>query len=168
MGSKINFQKAWFAANYIFQPLEDSGRRVAEVIGGRVAYNINEVDELYRWKNTCAVRLSYVLNESGLKVPAIPTKTVSGSNGSQYFFRVRDLKDFLIANLGNPEVISGDVRNPTQLKGRKGIVLFDISGWSDASGHASLFDGASCYDACYFAHPQATYQTNSIFFWELE
>ena len=74
MSNKIDFQKAWFAANYIYQPLNDSGKRVAEVIGGRVAFNINEVDEHYRWKNTCAVRLSYILNESGLKVPAIPKK----------------------------------------------------------------------------------------------
>lgn len=168
MSNKIDFQKAWFAANYIYQPLNDSGKRVAEVIGGRVAFNINEVDEHYRWKNTCAVRLSYILNESGLKVPAIPGKTVSGSDGSQYFYRVRDLNEFLILSLGKPEVVSGDVRSPAGLKGRKGIVLFDISGWTDASGHASLFDGNGCYDACYFYHPQGAYQTNNIFFWEFE
>ncbi|HZJ97105.1 MAG TPA: type VI secretion system amidase effector protein Tae4 [Oligella sp.] len=128
---------------------------------------MNEVDEHYRWKNTCAVRLSYILNESGLKVPAIPGKTVSGSDGSQYFFRVRDLNEFLILSLGKPEVVSGDVRSPAGLKGRKGIVLFDISGWTDASGHASLFDGNGCYDACYFYHPQGAYQTNNIFFGSL-
>ena len=50
MSHKIDFQKAWFAANYIYQPLNDSGMRVTEVVGGRVVFNINEVDEHYRWK----------------------------------------------------------------------------------------------------------------------
>ncbi|SUA54043.1 Uncharacterised protein [Oligella ureolytica] len=29
MSNEIDFQKAWFAANYIYQPLNDSGKRVA-------------------------------------------------------------------------------------------------------------------------------------------
>lgn len=110
------------------------------------------------------MRLSYILNESGLKVPAIPKKTVSGADGSQYFYRVRDLNVFLISRIGKPEVVSGDVRSPAGLKGRQGIILFDIAGWTDASGHASLFDGTSCYDACDFYHSQGAYQTNTIFF----
>ena len=69
------------------------------------------------------MRLSYILNESGLKVPAIPKKTVSGSDGSQYFYRVRVLNAFLISRIGKPEVVSGDVRSPAQRSSELGLLL---------------------------------------------
>ena len=66
---------------------------------------------------------------------------------------------------GEPKII----KYPTVI-GRKGIILFQISGWSDAMGHATLFNGNTCYDHCYFKEnePEADYITDRANFWELK
>lgn len=48
-----------------------------------------------------------------------------------------------------------------------GVILFEVSGWQDASGHASLWDGSGCYDHCYFNQDGANYRTNRASFWSL-
>ena len=30
------------------------------------------------------------------------------------------------------------------LQGRKGIIIYEVSGWADATGHADLWDGSKC------------------------
>ncbi|MBI6717193.1 T6SS effector amidase Tae4 family protein, partial [Pseudomonas syringae] len=50
---------------------------------------------------------------------------------------------------------------------KKGIILFEISGWTDAKGHATLFDGNLCYDHCYFNEPDVNYRTDTANFWSL-
>lgn len=47
------------------------------------------------------------------------------------------------------------------------VIIFGVSGWGDASGHASLFNGSSCYDKCYFNSPGAKYQTRDAVLWVL-
>jgi hypothetical protein len=51
--------------------------------------------------------------------------------------------------------------------GKKGLILFEVSGWDDARGHATLFNGSVCYDHCYFNEPNATYRTERANFWSL-
>ncbi|MFH7346985.1 T6SS effector amidase Tae4 family protein, partial [Pseudomonas syringae group genomosp. 7] len=58
--------------------------------------NINNHDALARWKNTCAVRMRYIINYSGEKIPKIPDQTVSGEDRNQYFFRITDVKHILM------------------------------------------------------------------------
>jgi len=53
------------------------------------------------------------------------------------------------------------------LVGKKGVILFEVSGWSDPQGHATLFNGQSCYDHCYFNEPEAKYRTDRANFWGL-
>ena len=53
------------------------------------------------------------------------------------------------------------------LSGRQGVILFEVAGWSDAEGHATLFDGKKCYDHCYFNEPEAHYHTQQAHFWSL-
>lgn len=53
------------------------------------------------------------------------------------------------------------------LAGCKGVVLFEVSGWSDVQGHATLFNGRVCYDHCYFNEPGSTYRTDRANFWSL-
>ncbi|MCA0393993.1 MAG: type VI secretion system amidase effector protein Tae4 [Proteobacteria bacterium] len=48
------------------------------------------------------------------------------------------------------------------------MVIFEVSGWGDASGHVTLWDGSSCGDHCYFVHDQPGVQTTRILFWELK
>jgi hypothetical protein len=53
------------------------------------------------------------------------------------------------------------------LAGKNGVILFEVSGWSDAAGHATLWNGTTCYDHCYFNEPGATYATDKANFWSL-
>ncbi|WP_420895097.1 T6SS effector amidase Tae4 family protein [Snodgrassella communis] len=53
------------------------------------------------------------------------------------------------------------------LIGKKGIILFEVSGWSDATGHATLFNGYKCYDSSYFNEPESTYIAERANFWRL-
>ena len=44
------------------------------------------------------------------------------------------------------------VVNPTvhDFKGLNGILVFNVNGWNDASGHVTLWNGSACSDHCYF------------------
>ena len=47
---------------------------------------------------------------------------------------------YLKLKYGNPdELMPSEYKE--KLKGRKGIIVFEVSGWSDATGHADLWDG---------------------------
>ncbi|MCK7577749.1 MAG: type VI secretion system amidase effector protein Tae4 [Chromatiales bacterium] len=54
-----------------------------------------------------------------------------------------------------------------ELAGKNGAILFEVSGWSDAQGHATLFNGSACYDHCYFNEPGVNYRTDRASFWSL-
>lgn len=162
--TRPSFATAWAASQRIYNP-GNSGERVANVVGGAVAANIR--DKTNPWRNTCAVRMSYILSQSGLSIPAIPGKTKKGGDDRNYFFRVRDVITFLSAQWGTAEVVAYPPSGGGALAGKKGVVLFDVQGWGDASGHATLFDGTGCYDHCYFNEPGATYRTTRANFWAL-
>lgn len=150
----------------IYDPTDSAGK-AAQVIGGNVAKNIGNPNAAQRWSNTCAVRMSYILNQSGLVIPTIAGKTVSGVDKRQYFFRVKDLIAFLQQRWGQPEIVNNPPSGGGSLAGKKGIVLFEVSGWSDAAGHATLYNGSGCYDHCYFNEPEARYRTDRANFWSL-
>lgn len=162
--TKPTFKMAWAASQRIYSPA-NSGEKVAQVIGGDVAAHIR--DKKNPWLNTCAVRMSYILGQSGLEIPATSGKTKKGGDKKNYFYRVRDVIAFLKSQWGMPEKISYPLSGGA-LAGRKGVILFDVEGWSDASGHASLFNGSTCYDHCYFNEPGATYRTPNANFWTLQ
>jgi hypothetical protein len=79
---------------------------------------------------------SHVLNQSGLFVPSMPGQTVSGADKHQYFYRVKNLIAFLQQRWGQAEVVTYPPSGGGTLAGKKGVILFEISGWSDAEGHA--------------------------------
>jgi hypothetical protein len=54
------------------------------------------------------------------------------------------------------------------LSGKKGLILFEVHGWLNANGHATLFNGMTCYDHCYFNEPGAKYRTTKANFWALK
>lgn len=158
------FTSAWMASHRIYDPA-NTAEKVGRIIGGFVEKNINNPDPAQQWRNTCAVRMSYILNESGFRIPAIAGQTVSGADKRQYFYRVRNLITLLKQRWGSPEVVQYPPIG--EFSGQKGIILFEVSGWSDAQGHATLFDGRSCYDECYFNSPEARYRTDRANFWSL-
>lgn len=137
------------------------------MIGGRFKKLYNEA----AYENTCAVRMSFALNRSGLKLGKAPSRdgSVVGGDGYTYWIRVTDLKPELDLRFKgadeelklNPIPVSAlpDVDHrqalfrervkqaqdflDTKLASRNGIVAFDVSGWGNASGHFTLWDGVS-------------------------
>lgn len=160
------FAAAWAASQQIYDPI-NSGQRVATLVGGYVEKNINNSEPSQKWTNTCAVRMSYILNHAGFIIPKIPGQTVSGGDQRQYFFRVKNLITFLEAKWGKPDVVKYPPSGGGALTGKKGVILFEVSGWDDAQGHATLFDGNTCYDHCYFNEPGVNYHTDQANFWSL-
>lgn len=160
------FAAAWAASQRIYDPANPAAK-VAKVIGGNVAVNINNRDPRQRWANTCAVRLSYILNYSGMLIPRVPGQTVSGADKRWYFYRGKYLIGFLEQQWGKAEIVKYPPSGGGTLAGKKGLILFEVLGWSDAQGHATLFDGSICYDHCYFNEPGATYRTDRANFWSL-
>jgi len=66
---------------------------------------------------------------------------MTGSDDQRYLFRVREMKKYIGSALGvSPVAVTKDFT--TAFAGRQGIVAFDVSGWSDASGHVALWDGS--------------------------
>ncbi|VWC57287.1 hypothetical protein BCO18175_00513 [Burkholderia contaminans] len=118
-------------------------------------------------KESVSGKLGYILGEAGMVMPRIPGQTVSGGDDRQYFFRVRDLIRLLEQRRGKAERVEYPPSNGGSLAGRQGVILFEVSGWSDAQGHATLFNGRTCYDHCYFNEPGARYRTDRANFWSL-
>jgi hypothetical protein len=165
--SRPSFATAWAISQRIYDA-SNSGAKVASVIGGAVAKNVNNPDPRQRWSNTCAVRMSYILNYSGTQVPKIAGETVSGADGKFYFFRVRNVVSFLRQRWGKPDAaLTYPPSGGGPLADQKGLILFEVSGWGDAAGHATLWNGKSCYDHCYFNEVGATYRTTQANFWKL-
>jgi hypothetical protein len=78
--TRPHFAAAWAASQKIYSPINPE-IKVAKVIGGNVAANITS--SVSPWKNTCAVRMSYILNYSGMVIPKIREATVSGADKRQ-------------------------------------------------------------------------------------
>ena len=132
-----------------------------EVVGGALKKNFDQGTFI----NGCASRISYVLGQTGCKIPKIKGETVSGASGEQYIFRVKTLDKFLRTVFGPPDCewhngsSSGVLGSKacSDLIGKKGIF---IEHWSlttlTCTGHAGLFHGI------WFGLPPA----NGVF-WEL-
>ncbi|ENZ9095862.1 T6SS effector amidase Tae4 family protein [Enterobacter sp. 214E4] len=67
-------------------------------------------------------------------------------------YQVRDLLIYLHKRYGKPDKT---VENPkvSDFENMKGIMVFTVNGWSDASGHATLWNGKTCSDHYYFPMP---------------
>jgi len=143
------------------------------------------------YENTCAVRMSYGLNRSGLKLGKAPSKggSMEGGDGYTYWIRVSDLKRELDARFKGadeelklkliPNSMMSDTDGmralfhervqqakdflETKLAARNGIVVFEVSGWGDASGHFTLWDSASKTLAYADHHDSPT--DGSYYFW---
>ena len=132
--------------------------------------------ELYKsnpkgYANACALRMSRAFNYGGLVITSKATGyKVKGGDGKNYLLRVRDMIAFVKANFGNAEktVLPAGTDKTSDFSGKRGVIVFEVSGWGDASGHVTLLNGSSCGDSCYFVHDQPGVQTTKISFWELK
>ncbi len=107
--------------------------------------------------NTCVVRLSRCLNAAGYPIPLgyRGLTTLKGGDGKRYAIRVLEFKNYLRATYGAPQLShtypggeGGDV--PPAFLGKQGIICFDVTGWSDASGHVDLWRNDACVNHGYF------------------
>jgi len=149
-----------------FNVVKGDVSNVGAVVGGKVKLNIdNKIFE-----NACAIRISYVLNKAGITIPYRDGETSSGEDKAWYLYRVKDLRTFLIEKFGKPKTFT-PTEARAQLVDKKGIILFGVSGWGNASGHFTLWGGAEekCADSCYFPDDiiQPGVSTQSVELWEL-
>lgn len=158
------FTTLW--ANYpVGMPAPD----VYKLVGGQAfaLYQENPRD----YANACALRLSRSFNYGGMPIKqSTRGYKVKGSDDKPYLLRVREMITFVELNLGKADITFKPKNNEdvsSQLRGKKGIIIFKISGWRDASGHVTLWNGSDCGDSCYFISNDPRVITTDILFWNL-
>lgn len=135
-------------------------------IGGKVELNY----DIGAFQNACATRVSKALNGAGGAhlIPffkdigpsgEIEPQVSSGQNKRYYIFRVKMLTKYLERKYFKPEGFTPS-EYKTKLKNKKGIIIFQVEGWSDATGHADLWNGSMCLWKGYGG------VSNKILFWE--
>ena len=162
MATRPSLLRTQLAFKEIYNDVGKTVSGVGDKIGGKVDYNINTLTaEQGRFENACAIRMSFVLNKVGVKIPFMKGKTVSGGKGNWYLYKVKDLIKFLHDTFGEPDVV---INQPTASKfsEHKGILVVEVSEWVDASGHATIWSGIQCTDHCYFP------QSNKGYLWTLK
>lgn len=136
MASLPPFGLLW--ANY---PTDRDPEAIKRKIGGRV--NLPWIT------NTCTIRVSYAFNHAGSPIPRRhpSLSTVEGGDGYWYAFRVREFRRYL-----EQEFKRADVTGTSEqaFQGHKGVILFDVAGWSDATGHIDVWDGTQTRYAEYW------------------
>ena len=120
--------------------------QLKEVAGGKLKQNFDSGSFI----NACASRISFVLQQSGFKIPAIPGQTVSGQNGEQYIFRLTTLEKFMRKTFGPPDcewrkdTVIGNSNNEmcTNLAGKKGILIhrWESGPHTTCTGHAEIIN----------------------------
>jgi hypothetical protein len=139
----------------------DLGIKDIEAFRGRSIYPPHPIG----FTNGCATRLSYVLNRAGAIIAqGAGWRTVSGADHYNYIYTVREMKLFLLAAFGQPDLQMGPGAQPANFGGRQGIIIFDVA-FSDATGHATLWDGARAVDHDYF-YPGRGLTCAGVHLWE--
>ncbi|QYF92255.1 type VI secretion system amidase effector protein Tae4 [Massilia sp. PAMC28688] len=142
-------------------------------------------------ENTCAVRMSYALLRSGfgLSRTSDPAASKLGADKRWYWLRVADLRAELVARfkgfdaelsfelldtaLAEDEdalTVQFEARKAkateffkTHLLSKNGIIVFKVEGWSNATGHFTLWDGTARKLA--FANDHDDPQSRSFYPW---
>lgn len=138
-----NFRRMW----------DEYPRGTSDEVKKRIGGNVDAA-----WiTNTCVIRVCRSLNYAGHPVPVKHPgfATLKGGDGKRYGFRVRELKVYLRGVHGAPAVShpnpDGSAEPPAPIRGKRGILCFDVTGWTDATGHFDLWDGERCAHHEYFA-----------------
>lgn len=135
--------------------------------GGKVELNY----DIGVFENACTTLDSKVLNESGglHKIPffkalgsngKLEAQVSSGKNKNWYIFRVKILIKHLSESYGSPETFTPS-EYTQKIKGQKGIIIYEVNGWSNATGHADLWNGSSCV---YQGYGDVSHK---VYFWEV-
>ncbi|XP_031561918.1 uncharacterized protein LOC116297769 isoform X2 [Actinia tenebrosa] len=104
--------------------------------------------------NTCAIRLSYALIQSGhtidIKENEFNWSGVRASRGGneKYIIRVATFRQYLENRKGPADVVS---KSKADFLGKKGIIVFqNCPSFKTATGHVDVFDGQDCKGQAYF------------------
>jgi hypothetical protein len=141
-------------------------RKVGDRIGGHVKINIDQgIKDISDYvienpgqfpvspkgfTNACSIRLSYVLNRSGVHISRSTLwETVTGGDHANYIYRLAGIRAFLSHTFGRPDIHKGLGAQKSDFSGKQGIIVFDLN-FSDASGHATLWSGDDAADEDYF------------------
>lgn len=122
-----------------------------------------------RIQNTCVLRLSRAFNYSGNRIPRSSTDeilTIRGGDGLHYALRVREFTRYMKRKYGKPTLQKkygrpGGGPVPPEFLGRQGVIIFDVRGWADATGHVDLWNGAKCRHNGYF------HKASTVMLWEV-
>ncbi|HEX3436608.1 MAG TPA: T6SS effector amidase Tae4 family protein [Pseudacidobacterium sp.] len=125
-------------------PADENPDAVRLKIGGEIA-------TMPPGTNTCAMRLSRALNYAG-KVHEIPENggilklyTLKGGDHLNYLLRVSELTRYLYRRYGTPTVSVNysptETESVTPFLGKRGIICWHVTGWDDATGHYTLWNG---------------------------
>lgn len=152
--------------------------QVYELVGGR-AFELYQSDSA-SYANACALRMSRGFNYGGFPVPSgtiietYPIYRVRGGDNKVYILRVRDLIKYIEFNWGAPEH-DLDPADISAISGVKGLIIVKVSGWSDASGHVTLWDGSTTGDGTKYQdvsymeqHYGGRVAATQVMFWELK
>lgn len=157
-----------------------TSREAYALVGGE-AYELHLEKESYA--NACALRMSEALNKGGYVIKSnysdgfdgyrvrgkmLDTETLPGRKYYAYYVEVEVLEKFFDINFGSADLVFKNGSDAlSQLTGKSGIVIFKIDGWTDARGHAAIWNGSEFADGNkdnYFQHPGLSL----VKFWELK
>ncbi len=141
MASLPPFDLLW--ANY---PDDRDPEALKRRIGGRV--------DMPWLTNTCTIRMSHAFNQAGAPIPRRhpSISTVQGGDGLWYAFRVREFVRWLEREYERADV-TGTSKQP--FLGLRGIIVFEVDGWTDATGHLDMWNGATTRHGEYWAQAKA-------------
>lgn len=142
-------------------------------------YNAFDTEQLYKslgwddliskpeWANTCAIRMSLALLESGVVLPGRVKIKKGGLKGKWVEPGQNRLSNWLLTHLGQPQVFPfkpEDSTGPQVLLGQQGITSFmRIPGY--AGGHIDLLkqnaEYLECSRSCYF-------DAEEVRFWKID
>lgn len=123
--------------------------------------------------NTCAIRVTYAMNSvPELKIDravrSYANKSLSylshkpaAAGDRAYLYRVEELAAYMLGKFGKPQVAATrgmDMR--AAVAGHKGVILFVVKGWTDATGHFDLWDGQKAAHEAYFD------RASDVFLWK--
>lgn len=138
-----SFAAAWARFMDVRVPLTEVGSK----IGGKVQANIQSGI----FQNACPIRMSYVLNRTGVQVPAAGYASVSGADGRFYIYRVNDMIRYLEGLFGKPDK-AAKAPKPKDFSGFKGLLVVKGHGWANAQGHVTLWNGTGCSYSCHLSN----------------
>src|SRR5690606_30939863 len=108
-------------------------------------------------------------NQNGYLIPKISGGSVTGGDGHQYIYTVKQMEKYLSGWLGSPisRSMQDGLIDTTIFQGKKGIILFDFGSAASGqnfTGHVDLWNGVKCVGTCGSSY---LYESERVSLWEL-